>query len=202
MTYLQIQQEVADNLNRADLTTQIKTWINRIMKNLENRFNFHYMVNTTTALVIASSTSSVAVPTGLKSVISWFVVDNDTKVFLKPLSEGSMETVDFDYTPSNGRPRYYNREGNTFYIVPTADNTYTNKMKYYKRTDALSVDGDTNYLTDNYPELLVYGACLQAQTVTADTEMIAIWQGMYDNALASLFSEDNISRLINTDIGG
>jgi hypothetical protein len=75
--------------------------------------------------------------------------------------------------------------------VPTGVNDptpYRNfEMVYYARFPPLNAtDTSTNNILDIYPELYLYGALIEAEPYLIDDQRIAVWKGMYDDAVARI----------------
>jgi hypothetical protein len=48
------------------------------------------------------------------------------------------------------------------------------------------VDTPTNVVLDTYPELYLYGALIEAEPYLVDDQRIALWKGMYDDAVTRI----------------
>lgn len=191
MNFGEIKSTVADYLNRTDLTNNIPFWVNTAMRKIERINNFNYMLSTTTSLAFADGSDSVTPPSDLKEVVWWYAVENNSKNFLEHVARKEIEKLELDTSPTEDRPTKWAWVGTNFKVVPTADQTYTNKMLYYAKSAELSSDSDTNWLTNNVPEVLIYGALLEATPYLKDDQRIAVWNSYYEGALAELTSQDN-----------
>jgi len=82
-----------------------------------------------------------------------------------------------------------------FRLRPTCDTSYTIEMQAY--TYSPDLDGvvyATNWLTENTPELLVYGALVEASPYLKEDERIETWQGLYTEQVAALASSQKLER--------
>ena len=75
-------------------------------------------------------------------------------------------------------------------IAPTPDASGKAEVIYYELPQLLDDTAQTNWLTDHAPNLLLYGALLEASPFLKNDERIAVWQGMYDRAAQALHGED------------
>lgn len=75
-------------------------------------------------------------------------------------------------------------------LAPTPDAAYPIEIVYYELPPLLDDSQQTNWLTEYAPQLLLYGALLEATPFLKDDERIAVWQAMYDRAAAMLNGED------------
>jgi hypothetical protein len=75
-------------------------------------------------------------------------------------------------------------------IAPTPDAAYPFEVLYYELPPLLDDAVQTNWLTEYAPQLLLYGALLEATPFLKNDERIPVWQNMYDRAAAMLNGED------------
>jgi hypothetical protein len=91
---------------------------------------------------------------------------------------------------SQNTPIYYGDYDYQHWIVaPTPDQNYSFEVLYYERIQPLASDNQTNWLTTNCPNLMLYGTLLQAQMFLKDDQR-QIFQQKYQEALQALKSED------------
>lgn len=75
-------------------------------------------------------------------------------------------------------------------IAPTPDAAYPIEILYYELPPLLDDTTQTNWLTEYAPQLLLYGALLEATPFLKNDERIPVWQSMYDRSAAMLNGED------------
>lgn len=75
-------------------------------------------------------------------------------------------------------------------LAPTPDVSATAEIVYYELPRLLDDEAQTNWLTDHAPNLLLYGALLEATPFLKNDERIQTWQMMYDRAAQALSGED------------
>lgn len=75
-------------------------------------------------------------------------------------------------------------------IAPTPDQAYPFEILYYELPPLLDDSIQTNWLTEYAPQLLLYGALLEATPFLKNDERIPTWQQFYDRAAAMLNGED------------
>lgn len=81
-------------------------------------------------------------------------------------------------------------------IAPTPDDAYPFEASYYELPPLLDDSNQTNWLTDLAPELLLYGALLEATPFLKNDERIPVWQSFYDRAASALSGED-LSKILD-----
>jgi hypothetical protein len=115
---------------------------------------------------------------------------NNTRKFLLPRS---YEWCRY-YWPNEqltGEPKYYADYGfNNWLIVPTPDNNLPIEIGYNQVTALLDDTTETNWITANAPDLLLYGSLLEAYPFLKDMEKQQVWQSMYERAGTGFAAED------------
>ena len=91
---------------------------------------------------------------------------------------------------STGLPLYYGDYDYDHWLVsPTPDKAYTFEVLYYERLQPLSSANQTNWITQNAPNSMLFGTLLQA-VIYLKTEQRQIFQQKYDAAMQALKAED------------
>jgi hypothetical protein len=98
-----------------------------------------------------------------------------------------------NYAPSSstsGVPQYYaDTDWDHWYLAPTPDQAYAFEVLYYERIEPLSSTNQTNWLTQNAPNAMLFGTLLQAMPFLKNDQRV-IFQQKYTEALNSLKTED------------
>jgi len=98
-----------------------------------------------------------------------------------------------NYWPDNTQvdvPLYYaDTDWEHWYIAPTPADNYTFEVLYYERIAPLSSTNQTNWLTQNAPNAMLFGTLLQAMPFLKNDQR-TIFQQKYTEALQSLKAED------------
>lgn len=97
-----------------------------------------------------------------------------------------------DYTET-GVPKYYAVwDQNTFSVAPTPDENYTVQLGYIYRPPQVSATNQTNWISTNAPEALLYACLIQAYSYTkGPPEMLAYFENSYKQAIQGLGLEQN-----------
>lgn len=89
------------------------------------------------------------------------------------------------------QPEFYADYDYAHWLVsPTPDAAYPFEALYWELPQLLDDTNTTNWLTEYAPQLLLYGALLEATPFLKNDERIATWQSFYDRAAAMLNGED------------
>lgn len=89
-------------------------------------------------------------------------------------------------------PEFYaDYDYNHWLIAPTPVADVVAEIAYYEFPRPLDADNQSNWLTAFAPNLLLYGALLEATQFLKNDERIATWQAAYQGAAQSLLKEDS-----------
>jgi hypothetical protein len=95
---------------------------------------------------------------------------------------------------TTGAPLYYaDTSWDWWFISPTPDQAYALEVLYYERIQPLSSTNQTNWLTQNAPNAMLFGTLLQAMPFLKNDQR-QIFQQKYMEAIKSLKTED-VSRV-------
>lgn len=98
-----------------------------------------------------------------------------------------------------GSPEFYADYDYTHWlIVPTPNATYQAEILYYQLPELLDSAHQTNWLTEYAPNLLLYGALLEATPFLKNDERIQTWQNFYQAAANALNTED-LKKIVDRD---
>ena len=87
-------------------------------------------------------------------------------------------------------PLYYaDTDWEHWYIAPTPNLAYAFEVLYYERIAPLSSTNQTNWLTQNAPNAMLFGTLLQAMQFLKNDQRV-IFQQKYTEALQALKAED------------
>lgn len=104
-----------------------------------------------------------------------------------------------NYAQSNSNltlPAFYaDTDWDHWYVSPTPDQGYSFEVLYYERIAPLSSSNQTNWLTMNAPNAMLYGTLLQAMQFLKNDQR-TIFQQKYSEAMAALKAEDT-SRIVD-----
>lgn len=91
---------------------------------------------------------------------------------------------------TTGTPLYYaDTDWDHWYLAPTPSTTFSFAVLYYERISPLSSTNQTNWLTQNAPNAMLFGTLLQAMPFLKNDQR-TIFQQKYTEALQSLKAED------------
>jgi len=193
-TFTELKDAVADWLDRSDLTARIPDFIAlaeaRISRDLRIR-----PMEVRSIMYTSSGQKYFNLPGGYLQMRNIQLNTNPTQ----PLEYITPEMLDRLYgSNTTGKPRAYTLIGDEIQLSPIPDAAYELEMAFYEKFTALG-DGTsgtvtTNYLTKNAPDVLLYGALMEAEPFIKNDERLAVWLNGYSNAVDKLQKADQKDR--------
>ena len=94
---------------------------------------------------------------------------------------------------ATGTPLYYaDYDYDHWIVAPTPDKAYPFEALCYTRLQPLSASSQTNWLTQNAPNAMLFGTLKQTAPFLKNDARLALWKQMFDEALAALKTEDTL----------
>lgn len=94
---------------------------------------------------------------------------------------------------ATGMPLYYaDYDYDHWIVAPTPDKAYPFEALCYTRLQPLSQANQTNWLTQNAPNAMLFGTLKQTAPFLKNDARLALWKQMFDEALAALKTEDTL----------
>ena len=178
-TYTGLLAEVADTLNRDDLTSVIPTFVAAAEAQL-NRDVRHWKME-------AINTSSVngryaAIPSDWVETIRATMND-------KPLALMSRDDMQRQRSKdsASGMPLNYAHVAGQIELYPTPDAAYDLELLYIQSVPALATN-ETNWLLTLAPDLYLYAALIESAIYLKDEELLTAYAAMYKSKLEALNS--------------
>ena len=92
---------------------------------------------------------------------------------------------------STDTPLYYaDYDADHWFVAPTPSSNFAFETLVYTRLQPLSSDNQTNWLTQNAPNAMLYGTLKQTAPFLKDDARLEVWKGLFDSALLALKQED------------
>lgn len=182
-SYSTLLTTVADYLARSDLTTFVPNFV----QNWEERFyresdNWGSWMETALNASIANNVAAVPADyLGLKVAY----ISGQTSPPLKRISLDQMLQRFPRAVTGGGNPAYVSRDAGNFIFGPvstsgTLAGTYWAKPVLLR---SFTADAAAHFLIVNAPDLLLYGALLEAETFIKNDKRLATWSQLYSVAL-------------------
>lgn len=192
MTFDSLTTDIEQYLARQDPTViaQIPNFINFAQLRIPREMKILGFREEVTGVFDGNSieTGLMQKPSDWRKTIAFYVgtgVQNNTHT---PVYERTYEYIRTIYPiaqPGNvpSVPRYYgDADYNHWLVGPAPDTGYPFKIAYYGTLTLLDSTTQTNWLTVNAPDMLLYAALMEAIPFVKADERIPVWQGMYAQA--------------------
>lgn len=197
LTYNQLLTLLPNYLQRPDqaFIDQIPTFIslaeNRLATDMKQQ-GFQTVVTGVLPLV-----PSMPKPAFWRETISFTIKAPNTEVppvvQAKPLYLRPLEYLN-NYWPDQTAqdvPRFYaDYNVSNFKFAPTPDAAYPFELVYYARLQPLDENNQTNWMTLNVPQALLYACLLEAAIWIKNVTTLANMQAQYDNAKNGILQEN------------
>ena len=186
-TYTNLQAEITDWLNRADLAAKVPTFIRLLEAQVQRTMRVREMV-TVLDTTLAGGTNEIALPADylqMKRIrVTSSVLPSDP---LEYASEGELDRIEADLASNTGaQPTTYGIVGSNIRFTPPADQDYSIELTYYAKITGLSSGNQTNWLLNDHPDIYLYGALMQAAPYLKDDDRVPVWQSVLSQLLEDL----------------
>ena len=192
--YTELKAAIADWLDRSDLTARIPDFIALAEARVSRELRIRAMEvrSTMTATV---NKRYFNLPNNYLQMRNFQLNTNP----VTPLEYITPEMLDRLYgSNTTGKPRAYSLIGDEIQLAPIPDSTYTIEMAYYEKFSPLG-DGTggtvtSNWLTSNAPDVLLYGALIEAEPFIKNDERIQLWMTAYKESIDKIQKADDRDR--------
>jgi hypothetical protein len=201
MTYDELVQKIRD-YTEVDANVLTSTIVNgfisdaefRLLRDVDSDSNRRYV----TAQLV-SGTRFIDTPDNLLVIRSAQIVDSDgigasnNRDFLQYRDTSFMS--EFNPAESTGVPKYYsNWDQNTIVVAPTPNATYTIQVNYILKPTGLSSTNTTTYLSQNFPNGLLYACLVEAFSfLKGPNDLLQLYEGKYKQVVEG-FSVEQMGR--------
>lgn len=197
MTYDSLVTDLTNYLQRYDdlIISMIPTFIALAQQRVTREMKLlGFRVEVTGTLSGDTLTTGImAKPSDWRKTIAFYVgtgINNDTHTPLFERDYDYIRTVFPDPSVTDVPKFYGDADYNHWLIQPTPDQAYPFKIPYYSTLVFLDEANQTNWLTVNAPDLLLYASLLEAVPFLKVDERIPVWQGFYNAAKQALQGQE------------
>ena len=189
-TFTELKDAIADWLDRSDLTDRIPDFITLAEARLNRDLRIRPM-EVRSSMETTAGQRYFNLPGGYLQMRNMQINSNP----ITPLEYITPEMLDRLYgSDTTGKPKAYTLIGDEIQLAPIPDSTYTLEMAFYEKFtplgDGTSGTVTSNWLTTNAPDVLLYGALLEAEPFIKNDERIALWLNAYNGAVKKIQDAD------------
>jgi hypothetical protein len=192
-TYTNLKVEIAEWLNRQDLTAKIPTFITLLEAQAERVLLGMRDMETRSYATLTSQ--FLALPTdflGIKGV----QLNSSIPAPLEFVSVNQLDQIRRDYRGVTGQPVAYSIVGNELEFAPAPDASYEVEVVYWARLPRLvTTTQESNWLLSKHPDVYLFGSLLQAAPYLHNDERIAGWSSALSGILQSITVADERGRM-------
>lgn len=190
--YTSLSTQVANFLNRDDLTATVDEFIQMADADIARRVRHWRMEKRSSAQINSQYTF---LPSDFLEPIRMILTDGNTSTLELT---GSFAISEEREKGANrlGKPLMYAFHDGTIEFYPTPDTTYNLEMMYYAKTPDLSATApnNTNWLLQYYPDAYLYGALVHSAPFLQEDERLPTWSALYQNAIDGINAESEKSK--------
>ncbi len=188
--YTELKAAIADWLDRSDLTSRIPDFITLAEARVNRELRIRAMEKRAT-MVTNASQRYFALPGGYVQMRNIQLNTNP----ITPLEYITPEMLDRLYgSDTSGKPKAYTLIGDEIQLAPIPDSTYTLEMAFYEKFtplgDGTSGTVTTNWLSENAPDVILYGALIEAEPFIKNDERMPLWLNAYKEAINKIQHAD------------
>jgi len=192
--YTDLKAAIADWLDRSDLTDRIPDFIALAEARLNRELRIRPMEVRST-MVTNVGQRYFNLPGGYLQMRNFQINTNP----ITPLEYITPEMLDRLYgSNTTGKPRAYTLIGDEIQLAPIPDSDYTIEMAFYEKFtplgDGTSGTVTSNWLTKNAPDVILYGALIEAEPFIKNDERIQLWLTAYKEAIDKIQKADERDR--------
>lgn len=197
MTFTSLQEDVRGYLERGSAAdTIVYAQIPRLINLAERRISRDLKILGFQTVVTTTFNAGQAVyvkPERWRETISVEVGTGTSGETRSPVNARGLEFVKAFWPDRTvqGQPRYYaDYDFNNWIVAPTPDAAYEAEILFYQLPALLDELTDTNWVTEYMPAAILYGTLLEAAPFVMNDERMAVWQGLYTDAISKTDAED------------
>lgn len=180
--YTTLQSTIADYLNRADLNSQIQTFIQMAEADMNTRLRTREMITRAEA---TSSAEYVQLPSDWLEAINLHIVDGKQPLRFVTLDEADRIIKEQIYT----QVAAFSLMNGAIELVPPPGSDVDIEMIYYAKIPTLSAQQTTNWLLTKAPDVYLYGSLLHAQPFLMDDQRMPVFATLYNSRIEALNEE-------------
>jgi len=184
--YTELQDSIADFLNRSDLTSVIPDFITMCEADLNRTLRVRDMSVRSRAPINSQYVKLPADFLGMRNID--LLTDPVT-----PLTYKNLQNLDIHRAgDSTGKPLYYSVMQDSIEFAPVPDGDYTIEIVYYQKIPALSATASNgvNWLLTDHPDAYLYGSLMHSAPYLQADERIGLWAGKYNQILEQIKKSD------------
>lgn len=194
--YSSLQTAIASRLHRSlsdtdangtTMASVIQECISLAENNMSAQVKARAMESRST-LTATAGNAYIALPTDLVESRRLIITSTDPQRVLKYVTPDELSSS-YPYS-RQGTPDAWTVIGSNIQLGSIPDAAYTLELTYLQKIPALSGVATTNWLLTAYPDVYLYGTLVQMCQYTMDLEKLAVYKGLYEEAVQAVNAID------------
>jgi hypothetical protein len=170
-TWTELKANIADWLDRTDLTTQIPEFIGYAERRFNRDLRVPEMEESSSS---SSSGSTITLPADFLQMRSTYI-DRSPINFLKQVSMAELREM-FPTTDTGVPTHFALQSGSEMVVRPLPGDSYTYVTNYWQKIPALGSGQAANWLLTAHPDLYLAQSMVEAMIFLRDTEGLSLWE--------------------------
>ena len=184
--YTDLQSQIADFLNRDDLTSVIPTFITLAEADMNRRLR-HWRKETRSQALL--DTRYTALPQNFVDAVRLQLTGPSGVQRLELITNSELMDKR-QASDTAGTPRFYVINDGTIEVYPAPDQDYDLEMVYIATIPDISTN-TTNWVITYHPDCYLYGALIHSAPYLQEDPRTQTWAALYKNAVDGINLEDD-----------
>ncbi len=180
-SYANLKTEIANYLNRTDLTSYLDTFIELAESRIARDLRLREMENIDTSITTVSGTQSYDLPTGYLEM-RYVAYQTNPYTFLTFLAPPDFMRV-YNAGEGSGTPSHYTIIGSKIYLGMQPDAAKVLELGFFKRPTGLSAVNTSNDILTNFPDIYLYSCLAEREPFLMNDERLQVWASLYKEAV-------------------
>ena len=180
-SYANLKTEIANYLNRTDLTSYLDTFMELAESRIARDLRLREMENIDTSITTVSGTQSYDLPTGYLEM-RYVAYQTNPYTFLTFLAPPDFMRV-YNAGEGSGTPSHYTIIGSKIYLGMQPDAAKVLELGFFKRPTGLSAVNTSNDILTNFPDIYLYSCLAESEPFLMNDERLQVWASLYKEAV-------------------
>jgi len=176
-TYANLKTEIANYLNRDDLTSYLDTFIDLAESRMSRDLRLREMEEIDTSTTTVSGTQSYDLPTGYLEM-RYVALQTSPYRFLRYVTPPDFMRL-YNLGVGSGASTHYTIIKNKIHLGKAPDSADVIQFGFFKRPTALSSSNTTNDILTYFPDLYLYSALAESEPFLMNDERLQVWASLY-----------------------
>ena len=180
-SYANLKTEIANYLNRTDLTSYLDTFIELAESRIARDLRLREMENIDISITTVYGTQSYDLPTGYLEM-RYVAYQTSPYTFLTFLAPPDFMRV-YNAGEGSGTPSHYTIIGSKIYLGMQPDAAKVLELGFFKRPTGLSAVNTSNDILTNFPDIYLYSCLAESEPFLMNDERLQVWASLYKEAV-------------------